>query len=100
MAGEDVTEELLRAEQLAEKLKTHLHNVNEEYNQKFNKYWGQLFKAGNQDSRFAKQVMDYACLYTSRASNLAFIYPNRRCRPKPDFLPHDQYLVLTGIGNA
>ncbi|RYH29487.1 hypothetical protein EON65_08325 [archaeon] len=44
---------------------------------RFNKYWGQLFKAGHQDSRFAKQVMDYACLYTSRASNLAFIYPNR-----------------------
>lgn len=42
----------------------------EEYSKRFNPYWGELFKAGRQDSRFGKQVMDYACLYTSRASNL------------------------------
>ncbi|RYH29486.1 hypothetical protein EON65_08320 [archaeon] len=34
MAGVDVAEELMQSEQLAEKLKTHLQAVNEEYNQK------------------------------------------------------------------
>eukprot|EP01035_Chromulina_nebulosa_P018611 gene18611-24340_t len=73
-------------------LKIKVRNLNESFNEKFNKTWGQLFKAGYQDTRFAKQVMDYACLYTSRASNLGLVFPNRSFRPVQDFMPHDQVL--------
>ncbi len=43
----------------------------------FHPIWGQLFKAGYQDSRFAQQVASYACIYTSHPSNL---YQVRRVR--------------------
>lgn len=89
----DVKFQLLSALENGRKLKQKLIELMDEYNAKFNIFWGQLFKAGHQDSRFAKQVMEYACLYTSRASNLAFIYPDRSFRPVQDFMPHDQMLI-------
>ena len=51
---------------LRKKIKDKLYRYNKNYHPR----WGPLFKAGFQDSRFAKQICDYACLYTSRASNL------------------------------
>ncbi len=59
---------------------------------KFNPVWGQLFKAGHQDSNFAQQVCDYACLYTSKASNLGMSAPDRPFRPFADNMPHDRQL--------
>ena len=69
-----------------------VREVTERYNSKLNPQWGQLFKAGHQDSRFAKQVMDYACLYTSRASNLGRVSPMKSFRPVQVFVTHDQLL--------
>lgn len=92
--GDEVlfSEQLIQAEAKAEELKKTLRDLSEEYNSKFNPTWGQLFKAGQTQSRFAKQVSDYACLYTSRASNLGTVSPNRSFRPVQDFVPHDQIL--------
>jgi 5'-nucleotidase len=86
----DVADQITVAEQKAAELKLEIRRLNAMYNAKFNSNWGQLFKAGHQDSRFAKQVADYACLYTSRASNLAFVSPNRPFRPRQDFMQHDR----------
>ena len=47
-----------------------------ELHEAFHPVWGQLFKAGHQNSRWAQQVEDYACLYTSHVSNP----PTRRPR--------------------
>lgn len=55
----------------------------------YHKSWGPLFKAGLQGSRFAKQITDYACLYTSRASNLGAVSPTKPYRTTRDMLPHD-----------
>ena len=38
------------------------------------------------------QVQDYACLYTSHASNLAFIAPDTSFRAPSDLMPHDRLL--------
>ena len=62
------------------------------YNKVYHPRWGPLFKAGFQDSRFAKQICDYACLYTSRASNLGLVAPQRPFRPVSDSLPHDAWI--------
>ena len=93
--GMEMHEQLLSCEAKAVELKSQLRSMHEQYNSKFNANWGQILKAGYQDSRFAKQVLDYACLYTSRASNLGMIYPNRSFRPVQDFMPHDQILFDT-----
>ncbi len=51
--------------------------------------WGELMKVGLERSRFADQVADYACLYTSSVSNLRFYSPFKRFSSSHDVLPHD-----------
>jgi len=59
------------------------------YHQNFHPVWGQLMKTGHQNSRFAAQVENYACLYTSRLTNLLNYSPNFSFRSTRDFMPHD-----------
>ena len=90
--GIDIGDALNQAQTKAVELKESVYILNEKYNKKFNKNWGQLFKAGHRESRFAKQVTDYACLYTSKASNFRFVSANRPFRPAfpRDFVPHEK----------
>ena len=61
-----------------------------ELHEAFHPVWGQLFKAGHQNSRWAQQVEDYACLYTSHVSNLADASPEVSFRALSDLMPHDR----------
>ncbi|XP_058725297.1 uncharacterized protein LOC131596598 [Vicia villosa] len=56
---------------------------------KFHEPWGQLMKTGYQNSRFAHQVERYACLYTSRVSNLGLLSSDKYFRPSEDFMQHE-----------
>jgi hypothetical protein len=60
-----------------------------EYHRRFHPVWGKIFEAGFQESRFAKQVSTYACIYTTKASNLGIVSPERWFRVVRDTLPHD-----------
>ena len=51
--------------------------------------WGELMKVGLERSRFAYQVEGFACLYTSRVSNLRFYSPQKVFSSFHDILPHD-----------
>lgn len=51
--------------------------------------WGELMKVGLERSRFFYQVSAYACLYTSRASNLRFYSPFKKFISFHEVLPHD-----------
>ena len=51
--------------------------------------WGELMKVGLERSRFADQVSDYACIYTSSVTNLRFYSPFKRFTSTQDLLPHD-----------
>ena len=62
----------------------------------FNPTWGLLFKEGNENSRFGEQVEQYACLYTSRASNLLFASPMQYFRGPREQMPHESAGGLTG----
>ena len=55
----------------------------------FHPTWGQLLKAGQQNSKWAQQVQTYACLYTSHVTNLALISPDTRLRVYRDMMPHE-----------
>lgn len=57
----------------------------------FHRVWGQMMKAGNQNSRFAHQLERYACLYTSHARNLVAYSPAKSYRGLSDSMPHDLY---------
>lgn len=51
--------------------------------------WGELMKVGLERSRFADQVADYACVYTSSVTNMRFYSPFKRFSSTHDILPHD-----------
>ncbi|WP_428263793.1 HAD-IG family 5'-nucleotidase [Haliangium sp.] len=55
----------------------------------YNPYWGGIFRAGNENSRFGEQVSDYADLYTSRVSNFLAYSPLRYFRAPRRLMPHD-----------
>ncbi len=56
---------------------------------RFNDYWGALCKVDNEISLFAAQIRDYACIYTSRASNFLHYPPDRYFRSPTEFMPHE-----------
>jgi 5'-nucleotidase len=55
----------------------------------FNPFWGQIFREGNENSRFGEQVEDYACVYTSRVSNFLAYSPLQYFRSPRDHMPHE-----------
>jgi 5'-nucleotidase len=54
-----------------------------------NRYWGLTFKEGSENSRIGEQIEDYACIYTSRASNLVFYSPMQYFRVLRRAMPHE-----------
>ncbi len=70
--GEDKKKgnELTKVEEGMALCKVVLGSENMKFHNLFHPVWGQLFKSGYQDSRFAQQVASYACIYTSHPSNL------------------------------
>jgi hypothetical protein len=51
-----------------------------------------MFKAGAVGSRFAKQVSDYACIYTTEPTMVGKVSLKRGFRPVSDSMPHDHTL--------
>jgi 5'-nucleotidase len=56
----------------------------------YNPYWGLTFKEGNENSRFGEQIENYACVYTSRASNFVFYSPMQYFRSPRAAMPHER----------
>lgn len=57
--------------------------------QAFHPFWGSLLKAGAEVSSFGDQVEEYACLYTTRVSNLKRYSPMHYYRSPRDSMPHE-----------
>ncbi|MBW2507060.1 MAG: HAD-IG family 5'-nucleotidase [Deltaproteobacteria bacterium] len=57
--------------------------------QAFHPFWGSVFKAGGEVSSFGNQVEQYACIYTSRASNLAQYSPMHYFQSPRHRMPHE-----------
>ena len=60
-----------------------------EIDERFHKYWGSLLKESSEPSSFGDQVEEYACLYTSRVSNLLAYSPLQYFRSPRDLMPHE-----------
>lgn len=56
---------------------------------RFHAYFGSLMKEGNEQSSFGKQVDEYACIYTSRVSNLLAYSPAQTFRSPRDEMAHE-----------
>ena len=55
----------------------------------FNPYWGEIFRAGVEESRYAEQVEKYACIYMTRVSDLFKYSPRTYFRPARRLLAHE-----------
>jgi len=77
-------------------VKDALTDLTERYHAAFHPVWGQMFHAGYQDSRFAYFVQNYACVYTSKATNLGLATTSRSYRTSGELLPHDNLLADDG----
>ncbi|KAI0567023.1 cytosolic IMP-GMP specific 5'-nucleotidase [Gracilaria domingensis] len=86
----DIQQELSVARRELEISHDDIARLVDEYHGTFHPIWGQLFKTGMQNSRFAEQVEDYACLYTSRVTNIGLVSPEMSWREMNDLMPHDR----------
>ena len=58
-----------------------------------NQHWGSLFREGRAPSRLGAQTQDFACVYTSRVSNL-LAYKTDKFFARPAVpLPHERGVV-------
>ena len=86
----DILEEIEKEEKA---IKAATVKFADEWHSAFHPIWGALFNAGYQDSRFAFYVQNYACLYTSEATNLGLVSSIRSFRTSSDILPHDGLMI-------
>ncbi len=67
-----------------------IEELQREVEEGYNRYWGLTFKEGNENSRFAEQIEDYACVSTSRVSNFLFYSPMQYFRSLRRAMPHER----------
>ena len=72
------------------KVITERDRLHEEVDAAYNRYWGSVFKEGQENSCFGSQVEDYSCLYTARASNFLFYSPHQYFRSPRHWMPHEK----------
>ena len=87
---EDTEGQLRRVKAQLDSARADIVEEVDRYHKRFHPVWGQLFKTGVQNSRFAEQVEDYACLYTSRVTNIGLVSPEIYWRSMSDLMPHDR----------
>jgi HAD superfamily 5'-nucleotidase-like hydrolase len=59
----------------------------------FNRHWQSVFREGRAASRFGRQVLEFACIYTSRVSNF-LSYPSDKFFARPvEVLPHERWAL-------
>lgn len=86
---EKLSSELQELELQRDPVRRRHQQIQRECHLKFHEVWGQLMKTGYQNSRFAHQVERFACLYTSKVTNMGLYSPDKYYRPSEDFMPHE-----------
>ena len=72
-----------------EKMSLALSQHTSSYHEAFHPTWGATMKTGNQNSRFAKQVEDYACIYTSEFTNIRYYSLEKYFHAQNELMPHE-----------
>ena len=72
-----------------EKLNTHISNLLDRLKSHYNPWWGEMLRAGIEESRYAGQVENYACIYMTHVSELGEYSPRTYFRPRRRLLAHE-----------
>lgn len=86
-AADDSKSEALQ-KQIAE-IDTEISGLIKKQNTMYNSHWGQLMRAGNEESYFAHQVDRYACVYMTKISDLLELSPRTYFRAPRRPLSHE-----------
>lgn len=63
--------------------------IDREIDRRFHPFWGSLLKESIEPSSFGDQVEEFACIYTSRVSNMLAYSPLQYFRSPRDLMPHE-----------
>ena len=85
-----LTEKLNNKKDQLKQLEEYIKDLIDERDSKFHPLWGELMKVGLKRSRFANQVSNYACIYSSQVSNLRFYSPYKKFISFHERLPHEE----------
>ncbi len=87
---EDVSKEELNALfNDIDKVNSKISELLDQHKKFFNPYWGEMMRAGLEESRFADQVEKYACIYMTKVADLISYSPRTYFRPFRRTLPHE-----------
>lgn len=75
-----------QVEKIDKQLGKHIKN----YENHFNQYWGEVFRAGAEPSFFAEQVERYSCIYMTKIANFNEYSPRTYFRPHKRKLSHEK----------
>lgn len=78
-----------RVRTLLRRIDAELGEIERRTDARFHPFWGSLLKEGSEQSSFGSQVDEYACLYTSRVSNLLGYSPQQYFRSPRDVMAHE-----------
>lgn len=70
-------------------MRKHATRLQRRISREINPHWGSLFKQGSNKSLFGSQVDDFACVYTSRVSNLVYYGSDHYYRVMLDPMMHE-----------
>jgi len=87
--GKELVEKIF---QDIDKINKEISGLIEKYNKSFNPNWGEMMRAGQEESRFAGQVEKYACIYMPKVSDLVEYSPRMYFRPYKRVLPHERLI--------
>lgn len=62
----------------------------EELKTNFNPWWGEILRSGSEESRYADQVINYACIYMTKVADLGEYSPNTYFRPHRRLMAHER----------
>ena len=72
-----------------EKLDKEIGSNIKNYESNFNKYWGEVLRAGVEPSIYASQIERYACIYMTKIADFNDFSPRNYYRPKKRKLAHE-----------
>lgn len=55
----------------------------------FNPHWGEVLRSGHEESRYAGQIDDYACIYMTKVADLYEYSPKNFFRPRRRLMAHE-----------
>lgn len=87
-ARTEVRREVDRLRAYEDETRSVLERRSDEVDQAFNPYWGSSFSERHDTSRFGSQVEYYACIYTSRVTNLRYVSPSKYFISPHGWMPH------------